>query len=171
MLLERFCPVRLAPSNKATEKGIKMPCRNTDRGELSPGRCPLRPRELLVLHELCNTEAGKPAPAWNEPRARVSEQSQGQAGLLCPCPPGKGAGDGPVSPVPAVSCCSSLHPCCNPGQAREGSVGLLLVAQVQGWRPGPPGPGGGRAGPHTQLGPNLPPPGPAGALLGADSLA
>ena len=97
-----------------------------------------------MLHGLCNVEAGKPAPAWNEPWARVSEPLQGQAGLLHPCR------NQPVSPVPAMVLQQQPAPCHDPGWAQQGSRGLAAsgwVAQVQGWCPGPPGPGGGRAEP------------------------
>lgn len=92
---------------------------------------------------------GKLAPAWNEPLARASQPLQGQAGLLCPCPSGKGAGNRPVSPVPAVvlpqRACALPSPW--PGSGGEHGAASGGVAQAQAWPPAPPGPAGGRAGP------------------------
>ena len=100
------------------EKGIKILCRNTETGESHLRRRPLGPWELLVLHRLCDAEAEKLASAWNEPRARVSEQSQGQGGLLV---------IGLLVLSLPWSCCSSLHLAVTLARLGRGATGLLLA--------------------------------------------
>lgn len=165
MLLERFCPVPLAPSNKAMEEGVKIPRRTTDTGELHPCRHPLGPWGLLVLHGLCNAEAGKPAPAWNEPRG---QGVRAVTGLLHPSLQGRAL----VIDRLVLSLLWSSAAACTPAAAL---ARLGRGAQCCFW-PGCTSPGlasgsswpwrrkGRAAGQHTQLGPNLPPPGPAGTL-------
>lgn len=98
-----LAPILPTSGNKDLHVGIRLSCKgaeiwkqaNSTHIDISwrPGNC----WRFMVC-----TEAGEMASQWNVLQARVLEQLQSQAGLLCPVPSGKGAGNQPVRPVPAM---------------------------------------------------------------------
>lgn len=144
MLLERFCPVPLPQSNKAMEKGVKIPYRNTEAVDVlwGPGSCWCFVSWATLRWENWPQRGMSPWPGRRSHRrgrrgcsvldlqARALEIS-----LL-------------VLSLP-WSCRSRPAPCRHTGQAQEGSTGLLLEG-LHRPRVGLQlllGPAGGRAGP------------------------
>lgn len=98
-----LAPLLQTPGNKDLYVGFRLSCKHAEIWKWansthidiswSPGSC--------WCFMVC-TEAGEMASHWNVLQARVLEQLQSQAGLLYPVLSGNGAGNQPVSPVPAM---------------------------------------------------------------------